>query len=216
MGTNDWILSLERRLSDRLPGRTAHRRLAPSLAYGRHTGPPAASAKPAAVALLLYPTRQGEWRFPLTVRPQHMKAHAGQVCLPGGVVECRESPELCAIREAEEELGISAGDLRRLGNLSPIYVFGTNFLMQPVVFVADRELEWHPSPAEVDHVLEMPLREFLRLPEPESVPMERDGLRFRSPAWKWQDVLIWGATAMVLAEWQEILQAETSLGCPPA
>ncbi len=202
----DWLERLKYELRQPLPGGEAHRRMAPSLAYGRHSGPPAANAKPAAVAVLLYQDDQGNWEFPLTVRPGHMKDHAGQVCLPGGVVECRESDEVCAMREAEEELGISARDLQVVGRLTPLYVFGTNFLMRPVVLLGKAKPQWQPSPAEVDQVLDMPLADFLDLPAARHVPMERSGLQFESPAWDWLGFTIWGATAMVLAEWQEILR----------
>lgn len=200
------------RLKVPLPGRRAHRRLAPSLAYGRHAGPPSPSAKRAAVAVLLYSDETGEWAIPLTVRPHHMKDHAGQVCLPGGVLECRESAEVCALRETEEELGVPPSTLRALGVLTPVYVFGTNYLMQPVVFVARERPQWLPCPDEVAHVLEVSLKDFLTWPEASTRRMTRSGLSFDAPGWPWHGFWIWGATAMVLAEWMDVVRSVVACG----
>src|SRR5437868_2528042 len=105
-----------------LPGRAAQRSMAHSLAYGRHHGPIPADARRAAVLLVLHSTDPG-WSIPAIVRPESMKSHAGQVSLPGGLIEPDETVSQAALREFEEELGTASAELQVVGELTPVYVF---------------------------------------------------------------------------------------------
>jgi 8-oxo-dGTP pyrophosphatase MutT (NUDIX family) len=196
---------LRRRLSDTLPGRNAHRDFSPPLAYGRHFGPPSADARPAAVLVLLYPDRD-RWRLPLTLRPEHMVDHAGQISFPGGAIEAGESPELCAAREYEEELGADASGLIQLGRLTPIYIFGSNFTVIPCVAVSLQRPEFVPNPAEVAQVLELEI-DALVDPNCRAVePMRRRGVDYRCPCIRHDGHRIWGATSMMLGEFSRVLR----------
>src|SRR5262245_36580408 len=105
-----------------LPGREAHRTMAPELAYGRHPGPRPDTVRRAAVLVVLEPAASG-WSIPAMVRPETMKDHAGQVALPGGLIEPEETPPTTAVREFVEELGPSPAEVEILGTLSPVFVF---------------------------------------------------------------------------------------------
>src|SRR5437870_3937012 len=87
-----------------LPGRAAQRVMAHRLAYGRHHGPVPDDARHAAVLLAVHRTLMG-WSIPAILRPETMKSHAGQVSLPGGLIETEETIVQTALREFEEELG---------------------------------------------------------------------------------------------------------------
>ncbi len=104
-GENKLIAWLRARLEHPLPPEALRSRFAPPLSYGRHFGPPAHDARPAAVMVFLYP-RDGQWHLPLTVRPDTMLSHAGQISFPGGMVEAGEATRAAALRELEEELGV--------------------------------------------------------------------------------------------------------------
>src|SRR4051812_25203430 len=116
------LAALESRLRDRLrhplPGAGAHLRFAPRphLEGWRPDDSPT-HARRAAALILLYPTEDGI-ALPLTIRHSALPHHAGQVSLPGGRIDLDESAEHAALRETEEEIGVSRDRVRVLGPLS--------------------------------------------------------------------------------------------------
>jgi 8-oxo-dGTP pyrophosphatase MutT (NUDIX family) len=144
------------RLQQLLPGAAAQRTMEPELSFGRHAGPAKPDCRPAAVVVLLHWV-DGQWHVPLMLRPKSLSHHAGQISLPGGVIEPGESSEEAALRELEEELGIDRFRSVLLGQLSPLYLFGTNFLITPWVAAVRTAVEFQPNRAEVDEFLQIPL-----------------------------------------------------------
>ncbi len=194
-----WLGRLGEVLTGPLPGRAAQARYEPELAFGRHGGPAPHSARSAAVALLLY-ERHGKWHVPLTVRPAHLANHAGQISLPGGLVEPGESTADAALRELEEELGVDAGSVTVLGSLSPLYLYVTDFLITPHVAAIAAGPTFRPSDAEVAEVIELPLDALLNDAAPARVRRGFRALEFFAPALCLPGHEVWGATAMMLAE----------------
>jgi len=191
-------------LSAGLPGRSAHRAMAPQLAYGRHHGPVPDDARQAAVLVAVHRTPAG-WSVPAMLRPATMRSHAGQISLPGGMVETAETPVQAALREIEEELGIPAAGLTVLGNLSPVYVFISGFEITPLVAIAAEPLVFLPNPHEVAALVELPLAQ---LGDPAcrgTHLIERRGLRFRAPHFEVAGLHVWGATSLILAEFAQLL-----------
>jgi len=192
------------RLATDLPPRESRSRFAPALSYGRHFGPAPANARDAAVIILLY-RAEGEWRLPLTLRPETMLAHAGQISLPGGEVEPGESSQVAALRELEEELGVPRDGVTLLGSMSPLYVFVSNFLVTPWLAIAPGDVQFLPNPGEVAEVLEASLTD-LTNPANHGVSQYRRGhLEFSAPHFSWHDHRIWGATGMILGELTALL-----------
>lgn len=195
---------LAERLKRPLPGRAAQSRFEPELSYGRHFGPPSRQSRSAAVLLLLY-WADGEWRMPLTVRPAAMQLHAGQISLPGGVVEPGETSEQAALRELDEELGVAAGQTRILGRLSPLNLFVTDFWVLPWVAVAHAAPVWRPNACEVAKVLEIPLAHLLDARHFGRHHRRNRGVGLWAPHIFWQGYRIWGATSMMLGELAALL-----------
>lgn len=187
--------------------------VAPQLAFGRHFGPAARESREAAVLLLLYPKPTG-WHLPAILRPAHMKAHAGQVGLPGGMIEAGESSQQTALREYEEELGAARTGIRVLGELSPLFVFVSNVLVRPHLALCLETPVWQPSAAEVAEVIEVPVAKLL---DPRTLgrhAIERRGLTFTAPHYEIESDIgrrrIWGATCMMLAELAALMQRDSS------
>jgi len=199
--------ALRQRLSGPLPGLDAQLRMAPQPLM-RPDPALASGLRPAAALLLLYPDADA-WHVPLTVRGSGLRHHTGQVSLPGGRLDHPgESVEDAALREAYEEIGVRPSDVEILGRLTAIPVIVSGHLLQPVVGVAPRRPAFTLATHEVERLIELRVS---RLLEPDAVAWEE---RVRSlppfgvmnvPYFEVDGARVWGATAMVLAEFAALL-----------
>jgi 8-oxo-dGTP pyrophosphatase MutT (NUDIX family) len=196
---------LAERLKTPLPGRAAQARFEPELAYGRHFAWPLAGARRAAVVMLLY-RQHDRWHLPLALRPSTLSSHGGQIGLPGGVIEPGETSAQAALRELQEELGIEPASVELLGKLSPLYVFVSNFLVQPWIGRLEVPAQFIASPLEVAEVLQVPLAHLLDRQHMGRYHRQARGIRFTAPTICFDDHCIWGATAMMLGELIALLE----------
>ena len=160
-----------------------------------------ASARPAAVLVLVFPDEDGDARLVLTERVDRGGHHSGEVSFPGGSAEAGDADLVAtALREAAEEVGldpVQAG-VRVLGVLEMQWIPVSNFTVTPVVAVADRRPVLTPQPTEVAPILEPPVAAFL--PDGELRIVERDirGWQLRYAAYPVGELNVWGMTARVL------------------
>jgi 8-oxo-dGTP pyrophosphatase MutT (NUDIX family) len=134
----------------------------------------------------------------LTQRTAHLRDHGGQVSFPGGRSEASDSsPEATALREAEEEVGITASQVEILGRL-PEYRTGTGFVITPVVGLVTPPLNLKLDDFEVAEVFEPPLDFLLDSANHQRHSIEVRGAMHEYWAMPWQGYYIWGATAGML------------------
>lgn len=198
---DEFIQQLYVDLQQPLPGREAQYRMAPQPRAGAYPyDQPPAEARRGGVLVLFYPHNAQPY-LPLILRPTYEGVHSGQVGLPGGGQDPDDQDIVAtALREAQEEVGVEPGALTVLGQLSSLYVFASNYLVQPTVAWMAARPHFVIDPYEVAQLIEMPLAALL---DPANTHQERWQLRGRTadvPFYRVQEQTIWGATAMMLSE----------------
>ena len=159
----------------------------------------------AAGLLLLFPDAADRPTVVLTVRAGTLGRHGGQVSLPGGAIEPGESFADAALREAQEEIAVDPRLVRVIGALSPIDIPVSSFRLHPIVGVCDARPAFSPADGEVAKILDVTLDELMAPGCVAHTAREREGQRIDVPAFCVAGEEIWGATAMVLAEFLSLV-----------
>ncbi|HWF85174.1 MAG TPA: CoA pyrophosphatase [Vicinamibacterales bacterium] len=140
----------------------------------------------------------------LTVRADTVR-HGGQVSLPGGVVEPGETYEQAARRETHEEIALPVDAAHVLGALTPIDIPISGFRLHPIVAAVDAPPTLRPSDAEVAQILAVDVDELRDPANFLTHDRVRDGRALAVPGFHVHGYEIWGATAMILAEFLVLL-----------
>jgi 8-oxo-dGTP pyrophosphatase MutT (NUDIX family) len=155
----------------------------------------AGSLKPAAVAIVVM-DGGGTPSVPIFQRTSDMSRHAGQMALPGGRLHESETAEDCAIRELQEELGLSVGPQDVVGLLDD-FDTRSGFTITPVVIWTDAEpAALQPSKFEVAQLFVIAIRE-LRAAVSAARPGEAFSLRL-------ERVQVFAPTAAILYQFSEV------------
>lgn len=161
--------------------------------------------RPAGVLVPLF-EREGEPHVLLTRRTDALRSHAGQISFPGGKRD-EQDPDLCAtaLRESQEEVGITPEAVRLVGALDDTPTMVTNYVISPYVGVIPEGYPFVPCAAEIAALLEFPLAAFL---EPGVLRRERaewQGIHYDLHFFEVQGHTVWGATARILHQLFEFL-----------
>jgi 8-oxo-dGTP pyrophosphatase MutT (NUDIX family) len=195
---------LAERMSGPLPGLEAQKAMAPfGRISGRYTATPAGASH---AAVLLLVTARSELVF--IRRAADGRAHSGEIAFPGGAREAVDADlAATAVRETEEEIGVPRAAVTVLGELTPLYIPVSNFSVHPFVGCADDVLRFVCQPSEVDEAILLPIPEFAAARD--ELEIRRRGFVYRAPCYRFGEVTIWGATAMITAEFLQVWREAT-------
>jgi len=194
-----------------LPGAKAHYKVATESRIRELLSPLPPITKAASVLLLLYSV-DGCLHFPLIQRASNPRdRHGGQVSLPGGSQKANELIQDTAFREAEEEVGVKSDKIIFIGQLSPIYVPPSNFLVSPCVAAINQRPHFCINADEVDELFEVPLSSLMNSASLRFGELELQDRKVKVPHFQLGSVNVVGATAMILSEFQMLLDATNRL-----
>jgi 8-oxo-dGTP pyrophosphatase MutT (NUDIX family) len=201
------IDNLQIQLLKKLPGFAAQMLMAPPVRSNIPMAP--INAKQSAVLLLLYAVTN-DVQIILIQRTIDGGVHSGQIALPGGKVEANDGSKIyTAMRETYEELGIESNSYKLLGSLTPLYVPPSNYVIHPILAYATQPLHFIPSPSEVAQVYQVSLLQLFAHKSTRVVYRSDDkNITMQAPVYLLnENTNIWGATAMMLSELEQLYLA---------
>jgi len=157
------------------------------------------SLKKAAVLIpVIRHTNDANSHIILTVRSANLKSHAGQISLPGGTKEDQDTDDVAtALRESEEEIGLSPEEVEIIGRLGCL-ALPSGFLVRPIVGVINHALTFTPQQEEVSDIFQVPLDLILDTSAYKRSQVEFKGANRTILELQFKNYRIWGATAAIL------------------
>ena len=196
--TEEFIALLKTYLGHSLPGQKAQLRMAP---YARSFEPPSDITLRQAAVLIPLCGIENEIFVIFTHRQEDLAHHGGEISFPGGRHEKEDHNCITtALRETQEEIGLPPQDVNILGQLTPLYIPPSQYLVYPIIGWIPSLPPLRPNATEVARILKVPLNCLL---QPTTIQQEigiRDGEPITIPYYEFQTWQIWGATAMLLSE----------------
>ncbi|RYJ42311.1 NUDIX hydrolase [Flavobacterium beibuense] len=209
MKFTDFLNYVPKILNQELPALNAHAKMAPSERiqslnpdFYKDSNP-----KQSAVMMLFYP-KQEQTHLILIRRNEYPGVHSAQISFPGGQVD-PEDVDLkhTALRETYEEIGVTPAEIDVVMPFSQIYIPPSNFLVKPFMGLAAQTPVFVPNPDEVTALIELPLDVFLDDSIVINTEMKTSyAQKIAVPAFKFEDYIVWGATAMIMSELKETIK----------
>ena len=167
-----------------------------------------------AVMILLY-NLEGKAVIPCIKRSKRPgDKHSGQIGLPGGRKDVSDKDLwYTALRECQEEVGLNHSP-QYITKLSPVQIPVSGYEIHPYIALSQEMIPWKIDSTEVESLHFVEVKDLLKAPiQQHPVEVEYLSHRINVPAFLIDDMVIWGATAMILAEFRDwIFLQERTIG----
>ena len=200
---SDFFTNLKEELKKELPGEKAQIKMAPGV---RNHAKSTSKSRKAGVLILLYEKNE-EVFISFIQRTEYNGPHSGQISFPGGKEEKEDKDILgTALRESNEEIGIDPELVEIYGQLTPLHIPVSNFIVYPIIGIYKTIPEFNIDPLEVKKIIEVKLKDLLKTDNCTKKVFNYGDLSFVAPIYNPNNITIWGATAMMLSEFLEIVK----------
>lgn len=200
----EFLAIIEKELQNPLPGFGAYKKLSSSHRLISEIKPNE-NTRESAVLILFYKDNDTIY-LPLIQRAWYDGTHGGQMAFPGGKKEeSDESLVRTAIRETQEEIGVKAIDVKVIGELSTIFIPPSNFWVKPILAYIDYKPDFFVDSREVDQVVPIKIHDLIGNKNIIEKNITIKGQEILTPGYEFEDKWVWGATALMLSELNEII-----------
>ncbi len=209
MTSCSFISSFKKTLEFGLPGEEAHQLLMPlkrplsSVAKSEST-----YYRESAVGIILHPFKNSIHCI-LIRRPSYEGVHSGQISFPGGKRDASDTNlEYTARRECLEEIALPHEHAELIHPLTEVFIPVSKFSVQPYVFYTEDLPQLTPDAREVEEIISFDLFDLVARKEiPRiSIPINAKQTMKNVPYFDIHGHIVWGATAMMLAEMKVLLE----------
>jgi 8-oxo-dGTP pyrophosphatase MutT (NUDIX family) len=201
---NIFIDTILEKYKQGLPGIEAFKKMMFEERMQTLAAPP--TARKACTMMLLFPKNQA-WHIVLIERTSTNAndRHSGQMSFPGGQLDPSDDSLLaCALRETQEEIGVSPHHINVIGQMTDLYIPVSNFHVFPFLAWTDAPPQYNPQITEVQEIIETPLSILSHPDNRKTMPMSMTirGERYERdvPYYDVYGKKVWGATALMLSE----------------
>jgi 8-oxo-dGTP pyrophosphatase MutT (NUDIX family) len=204
----EFIDILKTEMERELPGWEAQRRMVSGRPQMDLQAIAKKNPRQSSVLVLLYPSGR-EIFTRLILRTEYKGVHSGQIAFPGGTKEDFDTDLWqTALREANEEVGLPAEKIKQVGPISPVYIPPSNFWVQPYIGMTEDYLPAIIQDTEVQRSFDVNVNLLLDPAIKEEKIIIRSGSEtgINTPYYNIEGYVVWGATAMMLSELEELLR----------
>ncbi len=202
---NNYINKIKKELKKPLPGLTYQAKMAPKVRLNNYDPNPPGARKGGVLLLLYYESDKLFITF--IKRAEDGGVHSGQISFPGGKYEANDKSLIdTAKRETFEEIGINGSEVEIIGNLTTLYIPVSNYVVYPTVGFIENIPKFILNKTEVDKVIVLPLKKFLLDSHINTGEVDVRNEKIETLFYKIEGNVIWGATAMIMSEFTEIVR----------
>ena len=210
MKFEEFLISVSKIKNIQLPAEVSHFKMVPPFRQEllKKQEKAIKQAKHAGVLALFYPDEKEQTKFVLILRNTYKGVHSAQVAFPGGKLEDQDtSLQDTALRETFEEVGVPIETVQIVKKISQVYIPPSNFYVQPFIGITQNTPKFIKQDDEVEALIEVDLDHFLDKKSLINKKVKTSySIEVEVPAFKLNDYVVWGATAMMLSEIKDLIK----------